>query len=186
MIVQTQWKELLTALRKILLSTELVETIKWGIPTYTINNKNVIGMGAFKTYAGIWFFNGVFLRDEMNVLINAQEGQTRGMRQWRFQDLSELDHDLIKAYVEEAIANQKEGKEIKPQKKDLIIPPELEKALNQDPKLKEYFNKFTTGKKREFAEHISEAKRDETKLKRLEKIKGLILQQIGLNDKYRR
>jgi uncharacterized protein YdeI (YjbR/CyaY-like superfamily) len=38
--------------------------LKWGIPTYTVNGKNLVGIGAFKTYVGLWFFNGSFLKDE--------------------------------------------------------------------------------------------------------------------------
>ncbi|MPT34597.1 MAG: DUF1801 domain-containing protein, partial [Flavobacterium sp.] len=36
-----QWEEELDYLKTILLQTELVETTKWGGPTYTYNGKNV-------------------------------------------------------------------------------------------------------------------------------------------------
>ena len=63
----------LVVLREIMASTELQETVKWGIPTYTINDKNVVSISAFKKYVGVWFFNGVFLSDPVNILINAQD-----------------------------------------------------------------------------------------------------------------
>ena len=90
-----QWSEELTMLRTILLKTELVETVKWSIPTYTINNKNVIGIAGFKNYFGLWFFQGVFLKDEHQVLINAQEDKTKGQRQWRFKHKSEIKETLL-------------------------------------------------------------------------------------------
>jgi len=40
------------------------------------------------------------------VLINAQEGTTRALRQWRFQTLDEINSELIHQYVTEAIQNQ--------------------------------------------------------------------------------
>jgi uncharacterized protein YdeI (YjbR/CyaY-like superfamily) len=40
-------------------------------------------------------------------------------------------------------------------------------------------------KQREYADYIAEAKREETKTKRIEKIKPMILKNIGLNDKYK-
>jgi len=80
----SKWTNELRELRRILLKTEFEETLKWSIPTYTINGKNVAGIAGFKDYFGIWFFNGVFLKDEEKVLINAQEGKTKAMRQWRF------------------------------------------------------------------------------------------------------
>ena len=57
----SQWKNILTILREIVLNIELQETVKWGMPTYTLGGKNVIGIGACKSYNGIWFLNGVFL-----------------------------------------------------------------------------------------------------------------------------
>ena len=80
-----KWSELLQKLRRIILSTGLQETVKWRSPVYTVNNKNVVGIGAFKSYAGIWFFHGALLKDTQGKLINAQEGRTIALRQWRFQ-----------------------------------------------------------------------------------------------------
>ncbi len=177
--------DILEKLRSILLSTELEEKMKWGIPTYCLKNKNVIGIGAFKTYAGIWFFNGVFMKDEANVLINAQEGKTKGMRQWRFKSIAEIDESLLKSYIDEAIQNQKQGKEIKAEKKALTIPDELKEALASDGQLSEAFEGLSLSCRREYAEYIAEAKKLETKQKRLEKIKPMILEGSGLNDKYK-
>ena len=56
----TQWQDALIKLREIIQSTELEETVKWGAPTYTINGKNVVGLGAFKSYVGIWFIRAYF------------------------------------------------------------------------------------------------------------------------------
>ena len=182
---QTQWKHKLVSLRKIINATELEETVKWGMPVYTIGGKNVVGIGAFKAYFGVWFYQGVFLEDKHEKLINAQEGRTKGMRQWRFNSADEIDENVLIAYLEEAIQNQKDGKEIKPEKKPLVIPTQLQGAFKSNPKLKEAFELFTLSCKREYAEYIAEAKRDDTKLRRLEKIKPMILEKVGLNDKYK-
>lgn len=182
---QKQWKDELITLRKIIKSTELVEAIKWGVPVYTVDGKNVVGLGAFKSYFGIWFFQGVFLKDKSKKLINAQEGLTKGLRQWRMLSADEIDENLLIAYLEEAIQNQKDGKEIKSEKKPLVIPNELKKAFKSNANVEKAFDQFTLGKKREFAEYISEAKREDTKQKRLEKIVPMILDKVGLNDKYR-
>lgn len=180
------WSDLLMELRKIMLSTELEETIKWGAPTYTVNGKNVVGLGAFKNHAGIWFFNGVFLKDEQKKLVNAQEGKTKALRQWRFDSNELTNKTLIKAYVLEAIENQKLGKEIKPErKKEVHIEGFLLETLENDTNFKTAFSNLTPGKQREYAEHISSAKRETTKLSRLEKIKPMILEGKGLHDKYK-
>lgn len=181
------WKEALIKLREILLSTELEETIKWGAPVYSLNGKNVVGMGAFKSYVGLWFFQGTFLKDAKKVLVNAQDGKTKALRQLRFASEIEIDLDLLKSYIDEAIQNQKEGKEIKPDtKKSLIVPTELQAEIDTDSELKSSFEKFTPGKQREFAGYISEAKQEITRFKRVKKIIPLIKEGIGLNDKYRK
>ena len=182
------WEESLHTLREILLSTDVQETVKWGMPVYTVNNKNIAGIGAFKSYIGLWFFQGALLADTKKKLVNAQEGKTKAMRQWRFGTKDEISKSskLIVAYINEAIENQLQGREIKPQrKKSVLIPPELKAALGANKKISASFEKLTPGKQREYAEYISEAKREETKQKRIEKIKPMILAGVGLNDKYK-
>jgi len=176
---------ILEQLIAILCNSELEEKMKWGIPTYCLKNKNVVGIGGFKGYAGLWFFNGSFLKDESKVLINAQEGKTKGMRQWRFESVEAIDKLLIQKYLLEAIQNQKEGKELQPEKKPLLLPDELKEAMASDAQLSEQFEQLKLTLKREFAEYIADAKRAETKQTRLSKIIPMIKQGIGLNDKYR-
>lgn len=180
-------REELVLLRDILLDTELVECVKWGGPCYTINNKNVIGIGAFKSYVGLWFHQGVFLKDKHKVLINAQEGTTKALRQWRFKNITDIDADLVRNYVQEAIENQKAGKEIKAVKaKNIAVPIELKQELESDKELASAFHKLTPGKQREYSEHIGIAKQEKTRLSRLEKSIPLIVKGVGLNDKYKK
>jgi len=182
---QEKYGESLMMLRNIMLSTEMMETVKWGVPTYTINNKNVLGISAFKKHFGIWFFNGVFLSDPHHILSNAQEGKTKALRQLRFSKIEEINKNIVLDYVYEAIENQKKGLEIKLVKKPVVIPKELTLKLAENKKLAAFFESLSSGKKKEFSAYISDAKREATKLKRLEKIIPMILNNIGLNDKYK-
>lgn len=183
------YKAEIALLREILLSTTLEESLKWGAPGYTLNGKNVIGIGAFKSYVGLWFHQGVFLMDEAKQLENAQEGKTRGMRQWRFHSLEEIieKRDLIKSYVIEAIENQKAGKVIVNKKKTspVVIHETLRDAFDKNKAFATAFESLSMGKRREYANYINEAKREATRLSRLEKIIPMIQSGIGLNDKYR-
>ena len=181
------WSEALTNMRTIINSTEVEETLKWSSPVYTVNGKNVLGLGAFKYHFGLWFFNGVFLKDEKRLLVNAQEGKTKALRQMRFTSIEAIDKNAVLAYVIEAIENQKLGKEIKPSrsKKETIVPDELKQELSKDVAFNSSFNNLTPYKQREYCEHIITAKREATKASRLEKIKPMILQGVGLHDKYK-
>ena len=182
-----KFSDALTILRNIINSTGLNEAIKWSAPVYDLNGKNVVGLGAFKNHFGVWFFNGVFLKDEHNLLVNAQEGKTKALRQMRFESINDINKDAVLAYVKEAIENQKAGKEIKPDrsKKETVIPQELKAVLERNTTLHKSFNVLSPSKQREYCEHIATAKREATKLSRLEKITPMILQGVGLHDKYK-
>ena len=179
------WVEEVMMLRDIILKTGLKEEIKWGGPIYTLDGKNVMAIGAFKNYASIWFHQGVFLKDPEKVLVSASEG-TRALRQWRFASRKEIKPALIRKYIEEAIANQKAGKGIKPERKpDLEVPAEYQSAFKKDKGLKDAFYRLTPGKQREYLEHVSLAKTEETRQRRVEKSVPMIKQGKGLNDKYK-
>ena len=184
--VNSHFSEELTLLRNIINATELTETLKWSAPVYSLDGKNVVGLGAFKKHFGIWFFNGVFLKDEKNLLEQAQE-TTKGLRQMRFTSMSEIDKDAVLSYVKEAIENQNLGKEIKSERKGkkVDMPSELKDALKKNSVLHDAFKMLTPGKQREYADYITSAKQDATKQSRLEKITPMIIKGVGLNDKYK-
>lgn len=181
----SKWEEELLLLKSIIDKTELTETTKWGGPVYVYEKKNVIGIGGFKDYFTIWFFNGVFLKDVKNKLVNAQEDKTKSLRQWRFTSKEEVNEKEVLEYILEAIENEKQGKVIKPSKKEAIVSELFQKELNQNSVLKQAFEKFTAYKQYEFLEYIESAKQEKTKLMRIEKVIPMILGNIGLNDKYR-
>ncbi len=181
-----KWISQLTNLRNVFLDTELDEVVKWGSPTYSLNGKLVAGIAAFKNHYAIWFHQGVFLKDDEKVLVNAQEGKTKALRQWRFEEKDTIAPQLVKKYVNEAIENCKQGKELKVErKKGVTVPKELQNVFSENKELHNAFKKLTLGKQREYAGYISEAKRDATKENRIEKITPMILNGVGLHDKYK-
>jgi uncharacterized protein YdeI (YjbR/CyaY-like superfamily) len=180
-----KWKTELYNRRAILQESELTEDIKWRAPAYLLDKKIVIGFMGFKNHYGIWFHQGVFLKDKANVLINAQEGKTKAMRMWKFYEGDTVDESLLKAYVTEAIQNTIAGKEVKSAPIVVATPPLLEEAFKNNPALKQAFNKLSPGKQKDYNLHIADAKQEKTKLKRLEKIIPMILENKGLHDKYK-
>jgi uncharacterized protein YdeI (YjbR/CyaY-like superfamily) len=57
--------------------------------------------------------------------------------------------------------------------------------FNRDKRLKSAFEKLTPYKQKEYIEHISSAKKKETKIARMEKSIPMILEGVGLHDKYK-
>ncbi len=180
------WESELKQLREILAASPLEETVKWGGPCYTCDGKNLIGLGAYKSFVALWFYQGVLLRDPHNVLVNAQEGVTKAMRQWRMTSKADIKPSWIKAYIKEAIQHQKAGNEIKADRsKPLLIPPELQDRLKKSKTVTANFSALKKSLQREYADYISNAKRAETKQRRLDKIMPMIKAGVGLNDRYR-
>ena len=109
------------------------------------------------------------------------------MRQMCFVILDDLNEEIVLEYIAQTIANHKNGLVIKPIRKTgkIIVPKELVTLFEKNSKLEESFDQLIPGKKRDYIEHITSAKRDSIKLKRLEKIIPLILENKGLYDKYK-
>ena len=182
-----KFAEELTLLKSILQKSGLTETIKWGTEVYTHQGKNIVGVAGFKNFVALWFYNGVFLKDEHQVLLCSQEGKTKALRKWHFTSKEEINENLILEYVREAIQNEEQGRVWKPQKAaPLEIPALLAAALAADPALEHAFAQLTPSKQKEYIEHLDAAKREETKKTRLENMRSLILQGAGLHDKYKK
>jgi uncharacterized protein YdeI (YjbR/CyaY-like superfamily) len=182
-----KWEKSLNHLHDIISVTELNVTIKWGQPIYSLKGKNIVGIGSFKKHFGLWFFNGALLNDPDGHLHNAQEGKTKAMRQLRFSSYKEIDDEMVMNFLQQAIKNQKAGKEVSIDvNQKANIPPLLNEAFTQDNDLKSHFDKLTPGRQREYAEYIAEAKQKATKQRRLDKIIPIIKSGVGLNDKYQK
>jgi uncharacterized protein YdeI (YjbR/CyaY-like superfamily) len=183
---EEKWSEAIERLKELLAQTELIETVKWGIPVYTYNQKNVVGIAGFKEHFALWFYNGVFLSDPLHVLITASDGKTKALRQWRFRSIEEINEKELLNYVRESIRNEDLGKVWKPERsQDLEVPETLKNELVKSQELNNSFFALSSYKRKEFIEHITSAKREETQLSRLQKIIPMILSGRGLNDKYK-
>ncbi len=181
-----KWTEELSRIASIIEKAPLEKSIKWGLEVFTLNGQNVISYCGFKNHFAIWFYKGVFMNDPYKVLVNAQKGKTKSLRQWRFSAMEEIDEGKILEYIQEAIEVEKKGLKIKAEKfEPAVMPKLLEEELKKNEALKLAFGQLTPGKQKEYAVYINEAKQEQTKQRRLEKIKPLILLGVGLNDKYK-
>lgn len=186
MLNNNKWKTELKMIGHIISKLPMEKSIKWGAEVFMINGKNVLSYGGFKNYFTIWFYNGVFLKDKYKVLVNAQEGKTKSLRQWRFTSKEDIDEKKIIAYIKEAIEIEKIGLKIPAEKFKPVPAPEiLQELFTKNKKLKTCFEKLSPGKQKEYILYLIEAKQETTKLSRIEKMKPLILQGKGLNDRYK-
>lgn len=188
-----EWSAVLKPLLRELRASGLDETIKWGVPVFTAGGRNVVALVAFKAYAGLWFYEGAALADPAGVLINAQQGKTRDLRQWRFRPDDTPDPALVRDYVHRAVALAGEPRAASTAKASPTPPPaggaapeELAQALADDDELRRAFDALTPGRQREIIAWIAAAKRVETRVRRVARVVPMIRRGEGLSDRYRR
>lgn len=182
-----RWEEELNILRSFLKGFPFEETIKWGGPVYTYKGKNLVGIAAFKNHYALWLFRGGDLLENTALLHNAQEGKTQTLRQIRFTEDTKINTSLLQPYIEEAIKLAGQDKPLKSkQVQKVIISPEFIKVFENDPNIESAFADLSPGKQKEYISYITEAKREETKKTRMEKILPLIRNGKGLNDHYKK
>lgn len=169
-------------LRKIVMDTGLTETIKWGVPVYMHQGKNVITVNALKDSANIGFFKGALLTDPKQLL--QQQGNIQFARIIRFYDTGEIVKlkGILKKYILEAIAIEESDRKVVTKKNPEPIPNELLDAFDDDPALKTAFYKLTPGRQRGYIIHISSAKQSQTRISRIGKYRNQILQGLGMHD----
>lgn len=179
-----KWREEYEALRTIVLDCGLTENLKWGVPCYTFNEKNVIIIHGFKEYCALLFFKGALLADTDRLLI-IQTENTQASRQIRFTNVREIieKEPILKAYIREAIEAEKSGAKVNFKKTaEFAIPEEFQRKLDSTPGLKTAFDALTPGRQRAYILYFSSPKQSKTREARVEKSTQRILAGKGLND----
>jgi len=179
-----KWKKEYEKLRMIILDCGLDEKLKWGVPCYTFQEKNVVLIHGFKDYCAILFPKGALLQDPEGILIQ-QTKNVQSARQVRFTSAREIVklEPVLKAYVYQAIEVERAGVKIKLKKTaDFEIPEEFQTKLAKSRALKKAFDALTPGRQRSYIYYFSQPKLSKTREARIEKSIKPILNGKGLND----
>ena len=180
----TKWQPELEQLRRTLLDSPLTEEVKWTVPIYTYEGKNIVGINGMKEYCSIAFFKGALLKDPEGLLIQATE-HTQAARSIHFSSVDEIleKETLLKAFVLEAIEAEKSGLKVQVEKPaDLPIPEEFQTKLDEVPGLKSAFEALTQGRQRAYLLFFGQAKQAATRASRVEQFIPRILMGKGQND----
>lgn len=179
-----KWQEVLIALRAILQKSELFEEVKWGMPCYTINGKNVLILSAFKDFVTLNFFKGSAMNDPIG-LLEKQGANAQVARIMRFTTLDQVIErtDVILDYLEEAIQLEKSGVEIHIKREAEPIPNELSEVFSLDKEYEKAFAALTPGRQRGYLMHFNQPKNSETKRSRIVKCRSLVLGGKGLQGR---
>lgn len=179
-----QWQREFEKLRMLVLDCGLTEELKWGVPCYTSEKRNIVLIHGFREYCALLFFKGALLKDPQGILIQQTENVQAG-RQIRFTSVREIVgmERILKAYIREAIDVEQAGLKVKYKKtSDFIIPEEFQKKLDKSPALKTAFESLTPGRQRGYLFYFSQPKQSKTRESRIQKCTQQILKRKGLND----
>lgn len=179
------WEDELVLLRDIVLESGLTEEIKWGVPVYTLNGKNVVTINALKASANIGFFKGALLTDPRQML--QQQGSIQSSRIIKFTSSHDIEavRNTLQDYIKEAIDIEKSGRKVEVDRSPEPVPEELSQAFAADSSLEKAFLRLTPGRQRGYILHFSQPKQAKTRIARIEKHKDDIMKGVGLHDGYR-
>src|SRR5258706_15571626 len=133
-----KWQEEFERLRTITLGCGLTEELKWGVPCYTFEKRNIVLMHGFKEYCALLFFKGALLKDAKGILVQQTEN-VQSARQIRFTNVREIVKmkATLKKYIYEAIEVEEAGLKVNFKKtSEFKIPDEFQTKLNGIPALK--------------------------------------------------
>ncbi|QYU68464.1 YdeI/OmpD-associated family protein [Leptolyngbya sp. 15MV] len=138
----------------------LDETLKWGVPHFTHRGKNLAGFAAFKAHAAF--------------MIHGEGKQDEGMGSaGKIGSLADLPHDKVlaerllaaKARIESGGSAMKASAPRAP-KAEIAMPDDFAEALTAG-KARANFDAFPPGAQRDYLEWVVDAKRPETRAKRI-------------------
>ena len=165
--------------------SDLDETLKWSMPHFTYKGKNLAGFAAFKAHAA-FFVHG-----------EGRQGQSgdgeSGMGQFgRITDLADLptDEELVQTILAAKARIDAGGTAIKPRsaakapKPDIAMPDDFAAALANAKGAKAIFDGFPPSARRDYLEWVVEAKRPETRAKRIAQASEWIAEGKRRNWKY--
>lgn len=145
---------------------DVVETIKWGMPSFE-HHGILAGMAAFKAHCVFGFW-----KHELMLASDARAKEAMGS----FGCLRTLDdlpsRAVLLRYVKQARQLNEDGVKAPrtktARKEPAAMHPEFARALERRTAARKTFESFSPSQQREYTEWVADAKRDETRAKRIE------------------
>lgn len=162
-------RPILAHLREVVHSAcpDVEETMKWSFPHFMYGGM-LCSMASFKEHCAFGFWKGA--------LVLGDDGASEGaMGQFgRITAVSDLPSKrALSGYIKKAMALNADGVKAPTRKKpaakrELAVPDDLARALRKNRKAAASFERFSPSHRREYIEWITDAKREDTRERRLE------------------
>ena len=158
---------------------EVVESIKWGRAFFSYRGRMLAGAGAFKSHVRFLFWEGA----------DPDGPQGGAVKLYSIADLPSdeaLDARITKAMRQFETGARKPVRAARPAKPELVPPTEFLEALERHSSAERAFAAMPPSRRREYIEWILDAKRDETRDKRIRTAVEWLGEGKSLNWKYER
>jgi uncharacterized protein YdeI (YjbR/CyaY-like superfamily) len=178
-------KEICIEIRKIMHTAEpqIIEDWKWNIPFFCFENEKIGGFAAFKKHVTLHFFNGVQMSNQHQLFDeNCNALKTRHIK---FKTASEINKNQLFDYFKEAFLLKNTSIKTAKKKSTIELPEILQVALANNKLAKTNFDKMAYTYRKEYALHISEAKRETTKISRLAKVMSNLEKNIKMHEQFK-
>jgi uncharacterized protein YdeI (YjbR/CyaY-like superfamily) len=164
---------------------DVVETMKWSRPHFDYKGQMLCAMAAFKEHAAFGFWKASLIEG-----LDAKGGESAGSvgRLTTVKDLPSKKQ--LTAFIKAAMKLNDEGvtparpKRAAAAAKPVVVPEALVAALAKNKKAKVAFEAFSPSHRREYCEWIAEAKREETRAKRVAQTVEWLVEGKARNWKY--
>lgn len=166
---------------------EVVETVKWGMPSFIAHDKILCGMAGFKAHCTFGFWHKG-METELGT-DGAKANDAMGSL-GRISSPADLPKDAVMLrYLKRAVELNASGEPGRPRptgkpRPEAKVPPELAAALKKNKKAATTFAEFSPSHRREYIEWIVGAKREETRAKRLATTLAWLAEGKSMNWKY--
>lgn len=180
---------ILTHLRKLVHKAcpQAEEKMKWSMPHFDYKGEMMCSMAAFKQHCSFGFWKAALMKDP--ALMATAKSEVAMGHLGRITSLKDLPSDKqMIAYIKEAMKLNDEGIKVAKEKpaasKVVKTPTDLMAALKKNKKALANFEKYPPSHKKEYILWIEEAKREETRAKRIEQTVELVAEGKQRNWKY--
>jgi uncharacterized protein YdeI (YjbR/CyaY-like superfamily) len=167
---------------------DVVETIKWGMPHFLHSHKILCGMGAFKAHCALGFWQ----RDVLKIEGSERSAMGDFGRITSVKDLPPARQ--FATIVKQAAKNIDAGTDKPAVKKaavrrdpsSIVAPDDLAAALKKNRAAQKTWDGFSYSHRKEYVEWVTEAKREETRKKRIGEAVANMAEGKSRNWKYER
>jgi uncharacterized protein YdeI (YjbR/CyaY-like superfamily) len=166
---------------------DVEETMKWSFPHFDYKGAMMCSMASFKQHCVFGFWKAALMKDS-RFLETAKTEVAMG-HLGRITSLKDLPSDKqLTAWIKEAMKLNEQGVKLKNDKpaavKEIAAPADLLAALKKNKKALAVFEKFPPSHKKEYIQWIEEAKREETRKKRIDQAVEWLAEGKQRNWKY--